>query len=161
MDWKVIWQPILSTSGPGQSQLRSVELSSVESQGADSAFVCIKSRLVFFAGKHNSVSNKGRPVNLDLSQPSTFPFHCAVSDLTGRTEGVGVLSASGTKNCTALPVCAHHLMFSVCEVHVCVRVCVCEREGVSTRICIHAFLQHVCMSADYSNSCCFCCFPFI
>lgn len=54
-----------------QSQ-RSVELTSLGRQGADSAFSSIKSRLVScsffsFSGKHNSVSNKGGPVNLYLS----------------------------------------------------------------------------------------------
>lgn len=67
MDWEVIWYPVLSASGLGPSQQRSVKVASIERQGADLAFVSIKSRLVFFAGKHNSVSNKGRPVSLDLS----------------------------------------------------------------------------------------------
>lgn len=145
MDWEVIWQPILSTSGLGPSQLRSVEVASVERQGADSTFIGIKSRLVFFAGKHNSVSNKGVPVNLDLSQLSTFPFHCVVSDLTSWTEGVGVLSALGTKNYIAL--CAH------------------TEKAVKRFACIrsrnHAFLLRVRIIIRYTpNSCCFFCFPF-
>lgn len=67
MNRKVIWKPILSTSGLGQTRPSSVELSSVARQRADSAFVSIKAGLSFFAGKHNSLSNKGRPVNLSLS----------------------------------------------------------------------------------------------
>lgn len=91
MDQNVICSPILPTSGPGQSRLRSVKLSSVERQVADSAFIGIKSRPVFFAGKHNSVSNKGRPVSLDSSEVSTFPFAVLLSDLTDGTERRGGL----------------------------------------------------------------------
>lgn len=149
MDLKVIWLPILSTSWLGQSQLRSVELSSLERQGADLAFVRIKAGLSFFfffspAGKHNSVSNKGKAVNLGLSKLSTFPFLCVVSDLTARTEGVGKLSAFSLGNkelfcfacvCTPLDVCS---MQNACVRFLC--VCVCARAAVSTRICVLSFL---------------------
>lgn len=47
MDWEVIWYPILPASGLGPG---SVEVASVERQGADLAFVSIKADLSFLQG---------------------------------------------------------------------------------------------------------------
>lgn len=49
-----------------------------------------KAEPVSFAGKHNSLSNKGTPVSLDFKLAEHFPALGAVSELTDGTERVDV-----------------------------------------------------------------------
>lgn len=72
---KVIWGVSLATSGPVESRLGSVEAglcTEVEALTRHSSGSKAVLSFFYFTAKHNSVSNKGRPVNLCWSQLNTF-----------------------------------------------------------------------------------------
>lgn len=73
-----------------ESQLRSVEQSSGERRGADTAFVCIKSRLVFFLPRNITQSVIRQACQSVFELAEHFCFHRVVSDVMVWTEGLGV-----------------------------------------------------------------------
>lgn len=151
MDWIVIWEPILSASGSGWPQLRSVKPSSVLSQAADSAPAVIKAGFPIFLFQGNITWSV---IKVQLSILSLGTFSCSELREIWQIGLRSLLSAQSLTNNSnkktvllCLSACAPLDVFSMQSAFVCVGGCF--HKDLHTCMCVWSCAR--CRSAVYLN----------